>query len=135
VLLPTWSREDWYYIAERAYRLYSEGRVPEAAVLFEGLAAIDPDDAYSRKALAAISIRLGRPEFAIQHLDAVIASDRSDAEALAARCEVLIAMRELDLARRDLNALERLPAGLANVRRLEMCLRQSASQLPAGTPR
>jgi Flp pilus assembly protein TadD len=135
VLLPTWSREDRYYIAERAYRLYTEGRLSEAAILFEGLADIDPEDAYSRKALAAISIRLGRPELGIQHLDAAITRDPRDAEALAARCEVLVAMRDLDSARRDLNLLKHHPAGLAHVRRLELCLRQSDSQLPPGSPR
>jgi hypothetical protein len=54
VLLAGWSQEEIYYIAERAYRLYLQGRLREAAILFAGLIAIDPENAYCRRALASI---------------------------------------------------------------------------------
>src|SRR5215471_10117046 len=142
VLQAAWSKEERYYIAERGYRLYCEGRLPEAGILFEGLVALDPGDAYCHKALAAIHICLGRPELAIQHLDLAIARDRHDAGALAARCEALIIVLDLDSARRDLDSLASIPHGAEDARRLELCLQHSkrsigapASQLPASPPR
>jgi tetratricopeptide (TPR) repeat protein len=137
-----WSREELYYIAERAYRLYCEGRLHEAGILFEGLATIDPEDAYCRKALAAISIRLGRQDLAVRHLSLIIARDRFDADALAGRCEALIAMNDLDAARRDLDFLFNLPEGIQNARRLRLQLLHQSDlargagvpQLPAGPP-
>lgn len=56
--LKIWSREERYYIAERAYRLYLEGFLREAALLFAGLVSIDPNDAYCRQALATIRTAL-----------------------------------------------------------------------------
>ena len=76
-----------YYVAERGYRLY-EGRLREAAILFEGLIVIDPENAYCRKALAAISIGLGQHWLAVRQLSAIIARDPLDTDALARRCEV-----------------------------------------------
>lgn len=135
VKAPAWSREEIYYITERGYRLYCEGQLHEAAILFQGLIAIDPDNAYCRKALSAIDISLGRPELAVRHLSVVIARNRFDVEALAARCETLLAMKDLAAARRDLDSLSALPAGLENARRLRLqFLREaesaSAAQLP-----
>ena len=49
-----WSREEIYYIAERAYRLYRQGKLREAAILFAGLHAADPGNTYCEQALAAI---------------------------------------------------------------------------------
>jgi tetratricopeptide (TPR) repeat protein len=134
---PQWTHEEIYYVAQRGHRLYREGRLGEAAVLFEGLIAIDPDNAYCRKALAAICLRLERYDAAVIHLDAVLALSPRDVDALAGRCEALIATRDLVSARRDLECLTAIPGGVADVRRLRLKLsRQSdaASQLPAGPP-
>ena len=38
---PAWTREEIYYIAERAHRLYRQGRFHDAGILFEGLTAVD----------------------------------------------------------------------------------------------
>jgi tetratricopeptide (TPR) repeat protein len=119
-VMPAWSREEVYCIAERGYRLYREGRLREAAILFEGLIVIDPENAYSRKALAAISIRSGRQELAIGHLSAILQRDRHDVDALARRCEVWIAMGDLAAARQDLDLLTALPGGVEHARRLEL---------------
>jgi tetratricopeptide (TPR) repeat protein len=133
-LLPEWTREEIYYIAQRGYRLYREGRLLESAIVFEGLTAIDPENAYCRKALAAICMRLNRHDRAVGHLDAVLARNRFDAEALAGRCEALMGMREFG---GDLDSLSELPAGRDDARRLRLQLpRDSAAspQLPAGAP-
>jgi len=129
MLLPGWSREEVYYIAERGYHLYQQGRLLEAGILFEGLTVIDPEDAYSRKALAAIHIRLGRPDIAIRHLGTIIAGDRFDADALARRCEALMAAGDLVAAQRDLDTLSKSTAGAESARRLRL------SQLLPPAPR
>jgi hypothetical protein len=54
----SWSREERYYIAERAYRFYREGFLQESELLFAGLLAIDPNDAYCRQALTVIQAAL-----------------------------------------------------------------------------
>jgi predicted Zn-dependent protease len=130
-------------VAERGYLLYREGRLREAGILFQGLIVIDPENAYCRRALAAISIRLGWRRPAIRHLSVLIARDRLDAEAIAARCEALIAEGDLAAARRDLDSLAALPAGVENARRLRLQLLQqselapgaAAPQLQARAPR
>lgn len=63
-MLPAWSPKDVYFIAERAYGLYRQGRLREAAVLFEGLVIVDPENVYCRKALTAVCIGLGEHQFA-----------------------------------------------------------------------
>jgi tetratricopeptide (TPR) repeat protein len=141
VLLDGWSREEVHYIAERGYRLYQEGRLREAAILFAGLIVIDPEDAYCRKALAAISRGLGHHGLAVRHLSVVIERNRKDMDALAGRCEALLAMGDLDAAQRDLNSLAMLAGGSQRVRRLRLQFPaglgfatndQKGSQLPAG---
>jgi Flp pilus assembly protein TadD len=133
-LLPGWTREEIYYLAERAYRLYREGTLREAAILFEGLAAVDPENLYCRKALAAICMKLGQQDAAVGHLDVVLARHRFDVEALAGRCEALMALGDFASAERDLECLTKLPDGRDNARRLRLQLPRGAAlpQLPDG---
>jgi tetratricopeptide (TPR) repeat protein len=141
-LLTEWTREEIYYVAQRGYRLYREGRLREAAILFEGLTIIDPENAYCRKALAAICIRLNQYGAAAAHLDAVLARNHFDREALAGRCEALIGMHEFAAARRDLEVLAELPSGGDDARRLRLQLPRdfqtppsaASPQLPAAAP-
>jgi tetratricopeptide (TPR) repeat protein len=137
-----WSREEIYYISERAHHLYRQGRFDDAGILFEGLTAIDPENVYCRKALAAVYMALKEYGIALRHLSAVLSRDRFDTEALAGRCEALIAMKELAPARRDLHSLSALPAGLEHTCRLrllfeqaELASRARSQQLPDGGPR
>jgi hypothetical protein len=138
-----WSREEIYCVSERGYRLYREGRVVEAGILFEGLMVIDPENAYCRKALAAISIRLGRQDLAIRHLSAIIARDPLDVDALARRCEMWIILGDLAAAGRDLDSLTALPGGSEHAGRLRLQLLHRTEskpgsgvpQLPAGPSR
>jgi tetratricopeptide (TPR) repeat protein len=139
---PVWTREEIYYIAERAHRLYRQGRFDNAGILFEGLTAIDPENVYCRKALAAIYMGLKEHGAAVRHLDAILLRDRFDAEALAGRCEALIAMKVLEAARRDFQSLLALPGGFENARRLRLLLDQAelapgarSQQLPQGQSR
>jgi thioredoxin-like negative regulator of GroEL len=129
--MTVWSREEIHYVAERAYRLYRQGRLTDAAILFEGIAAIDPHNAYCRKALAAISIGLGQHRVAVRHLSSIIARDGRDLDALARRCEAFIAAGDFAAARQDLDSLAALPDGAEAVRRLEARLAAVAAFVPA----
>jgi hypothetical protein len=78
----------------------------------------------------------------VRHLTAILARDRYDAEALAGRCEALIAMKDLAAARRDFQSLSALPAGFENARRLRLLLDHAelapgagSRQLPQGQSR
>jgi hypothetical protein len=135
-LLPGWTHEETYYLAERAYRLYREGRLREAAILFEGLAAVDLENLYCRKALAAICMRLDQHDAAVAHLDVVLGRNRFDVEALAGRCEALMTLCDFASAERDLECLAGLPAGRDDARRLRLRLPRSVSspQLPDSAP-
>ena len=141
--MPRWSEEEIYHVAQRGYLLYRQGRLREAAILFQGLTVIDPENAYCRRALAAVSIGLGHHWLAIQHLSVLIARDRQNSDAIAARYEALIAVGDFAAARRDLNAIAALPSGTQNAQRLSLQLlqrseftsRDAAPQLPGGPPR
>jgi Flp pilus assembly protein TadD len=130
VLRSGWSREEIHYVAERGYRLYREGRLRDAAILFEGLSVVDPENAYCRKALAAVSIALGQLWPAVRHLSVIIARDRLDVDALATRCQALMTAGDLASARRDLEALAALPASAEHARRLKLQLLATSEFAP-----
>ena len=139
-----WSREEIYFVAERGYRLYLEGQFHPAAILFEGLSSIDPKNAYCRKALGVIAIAMGQSRLAVAHFSAVIAHDRLDLDALAGRCEALLAAGDLPAARRDLASVAVMPGGASHARRLTLQFQQQSefptgpsqsSQLPSEAPR
>ncbi|HEY7210482.1 MAG TPA: hypothetical protein VH477_09445 [Bryobacteraceae bacterium] len=60
ILSTAWSQEEIYYIVERAYGLYRQGRLREAAILFAGVRIADPENAYCEDALSAIRSMLGQ---------------------------------------------------------------------------
>jgi tetratricopeptide (TPR) repeat protein len=130
---PAWTREEVYYIAERAHRLYRQGRFHDAGILLDGLIVVDPENLYCRKALAAVCMLLKDHGAAVRHLNAILARDRNDADALAGRCEALIAMKKLAEARRDFQSLSALPYGLENVRRLRLLFDPAELEPPAGS--
>jgi tetratricopeptide (TPR) repeat protein len=139
---PAWTREEIYYIAQRAHGLYRQGRFQDAGLLFDGLIAVDPEDLYCRKALAAVYMVMKEHAAAVRHLNVILARDGYDAEALAGRCEALIAMKDLAAARRDFQSLLDLPAGFENSRRLRLLLDEAelapgarSQQLPPEHPR
>jgi predicted Zn-dependent protease len=108
--LDGWTPEDVFLIAECAYELYLEGKREQAAVIFEGLLAIDPTNVYCRDALTAISLSLGRPEDAVGHASQLLAQVPTHFDALARRCEAYLQLNRVDAAMRDLEALDRVRA-------------------------
>jgi tetratricopeptide (TPR) repeat protein len=84
-----WREEEVFLVAERAHLLYLQGRLQEAATLFEGLRAIDPQNRYCANALAVIYTHPG------------------DDETRICRCEGLIECGRLDEARNEWRSLWR----------------------------
>ena len=109
--LNGWTAEEVYLIAECAYEFYLEGKIEEAAIIFEGLLAVDPNNFYCRDALTAISLSLGQPEDAVAHASALLERVPTHCDALARRCEAYLQLNRMDAAKRDLEALDRVKAG------------------------
>ena len=124
-----WTEEEIYLLADRGYGLYQEGFYREAAVLFEGLTAIAPENAYCRTALAAACLKLGDPHRAVQELDTILQQNPANHEARARRTEVYCELGQWNEARRDLEILRRNQQW-KHLRRLHWRLR-TAGQLSA----
>jgi len=102
-----WTDEEIYLLAERGYALYRQGCYREAAVIFEGLVAVDPQNAYCRTALVAMCLVLGDTRRAVCELSILLTRNPADHEARARRCEVFCELRQWDDARQDLAILKR----------------------------
>ena len=72
---------EFYAIAQRAYELALQGAYDQAAVLLEGLNAVDPTDRYSLITLAAVRLKQHRPADAAQLLEHRLKMDPADGEA------------------------------------------------------
>ena len=122
---PNWTEEDIYRVAERGHWLHLQGRYLEAAIIFQGLVAADPEDRYSREALAAAWLALGQPERAIEHLDYWLSREPSDLAMRSRRMEAYLLSGNFSAAVRDFEYLRKvLPTH--QVRRLELTLEVSA---------
>jgi tetratricopeptide (TPR) repeat protein len=102
-----WTSEEMYLLADRGYGFYQQGRYEEAAVIFDGLIALDPGNSYYRTALAAICLALGDAQRAVDELSTVLEKTPADLEARARRCEAYCELRRWAEARRDLAVLQR----------------------------
>jgi predicted Zn-dependent protease len=122
---PGWSAEEIYLIAERGHSLHLQGRYREAAVIFQGLVAADPDDHYCRESLAAAWLGVGKPERAIEQLNALLVRDHGDLAVRARRFEAYLMAGNFSAAVRDFEYLKHLLPG-HQVRRLELTLEAAA---------
>ena len=135
-MAATWTNGEIELVAERAYQLHLQGKHVDAAIIFEGLLAIDPRNLYCLQALAALSLKLGSAEKALQYADRALALSPRDLEALACRCEANILLNRLAAARQDLEAINRLRAK-SHAARLSLRIAQaekfSSNLLPDAT--
>ena len=60
------SEEELYSIASQGFFLFLQGKTEPARVIFEGLVAVDPRNAYYYRALGAIYWRLKDPQKALK---------------------------------------------------------------------
>jgi type III secretion system low calcium response chaperone LcrH/SycD len=80
--------EELYSVAKTAYFLYYQGRINEARVLFQGLYAVNPLDAYFAKALGVVELAAGNVQGAISAYDVAIKLAPDDPAAYVGRAEV-----------------------------------------------
>jgi predicted Zn-dependent protease len=102
-----WTPEEIYLLADRGYALYRQGRYQEAAVIFEGLTALDPLNSYCRTALATVCLSLGDAQRAVNELSFLLNRNPADHEARARRCEAYCELASWAEARQDLAILRR----------------------------
>src|SRR5579883_1376524 len=122
----TWTSEELYLLADRGYGFYQQGRYEEAAVIFDGLIALDAGNSYYRTALAAICLALGDAQRAVDASSAVLEQTPADLDAgggcsRAASAALFLARGAPQRAVDELSAvLEMTPADLeARARRCE----------------
>jgi len=93
-----WSEDEVYLVAGRAYELAMQGQYTDAAIIFDGLAAVAPHNHYVRCALAALCTQLEQPETAM----AVLAAGPDSPQAAQLRVEALLELKRFDDAKREL---------------------------------
>lgn len=96
------SDEELYAIANQGYHLFVQGKNEPARVLFEGLVAIDPRNAYYYRALGAIYWRIKEPQLAVRQFTYAIRVSPREISSYVNRAEVYVAQRQFKLARSDL---------------------------------
>jgi predicted Zn-dependent protease len=133
-----WTNGEIELVAERAYQLHLQGKHLDAAIIFEGLLAIDPHNVYCLEAMAALSLKLGSPEDTLEYADRVLAFSPNQVEALACRCEANVLLNRFAEAQQDLESMKQLRAK-AHVARLTMRIanagKNSSNLLPDATVR
>src|SRR4029077_3792569 len=97
-----YSDEELYAISRTAYFFYYQGRLEEARILFQGLYAVDPMNAYFAKALGVIELAAGNPQGALAAYDVALKLAPEDAAAYVGRAEVRLASGERSHASEDL---------------------------------
>lgn len=94
--------EELYAIASFGYLLFMQGKFDEARVIFEGLIAISPRQAYYYRALGSIYVRLKEPERAIRQYTNALKVEPNNLIAYIQRAEVYVSYKKFPLAKRDL---------------------------------
>jgi len=96
-----------FAVANQGYYMFLQGKSEEARVVFEGLVAVDPKNAYYYRALGAIYWRLREPQKAVKQFTYAMRVAPNDVSSYVNRAEVYVAMRNYSSARDDLRfALE-----------------------------
>ncbi len=115
----SWTNTEIQLVAELAYQLHLQGKHQDAAIILKGLLAIDPRNVYCLEALAALSLKLGSAEEALEYANRALDFSPNQVEALACRCEANVLLNRFAEAQQDLESMRQLPAG-AHVIRLAM---------------
>ena len=97
------SEDELYAIASQGYYLFLQGKAEPARVLFEGLVAIDPRNAYYYRALGAIYWRLKESQKAIRQFTYAIRVAPEEISSYINRAEVYVALQQFKPATSDLN--------------------------------
>jgi tetratricopeptide (TPR) repeat protein len=130
-----WTAEEMRLVADVGYALAEQGRTDEAITIFEGLVALAPATSYFQSSLGALWLRKGDQRRAVEYLDAALASDPFDLNALTNRGEALLQLGERESALRDLRRVAETSgvvneSALACVTRARALLRTEESAAP-----
>ena len=91
-----------YAVATQGYFFFLQGKSEPARLIFEGLVAIDPRNAYYYRALGAIYWRERQAQKAIRQFTYAIRVSPHDVASYIGRAEVYVASKNFDEARDDL---------------------------------
>lgn len=89
-------------MAKNGFTLLNQGKLQKAKVIFEGLLALDPFDAYFHSALGSIAFQEKNMDGALKHFDQAISINPFFATARAHRGEIRLAQNDLTGAIEDL---------------------------------
>ena len=96
------SPEELYAIASQGYFMFLQGKTEQARVIFEGLVAIDPRNAYYYRALGAIYWRLKEAPKALKQFTYAIRVAPGEISSYINRAEIFVGQQLFDRARADL---------------------------------
>jgi predicted Zn-dependent protease len=133
-----WTNVEIELLAEWAYQLHLQGKHSDAAIIFEGLLAIDPRNVYCLEALAALSLKSGSAEDALEYADRALALSPDRVEALACRCEANVRLSRFAEAQQDLEGMKQLREEVPAARfsmRIASAGNSSSNLLPDATSR
>lgn len=89
-------------IADVGFAYFAQGKYEQAAIVLEGLAALDPRSAWYRKALGAVALAQGQFEAAVRRYDEAVGISAVDAEAYLGRAEAYLGLGKRKDAEADL---------------------------------
>ena len=116
--LAGFTAEQAQVVADHGVACLLAGKLPEAVVVFDGLLAFNPRDAFAHAARGALYEHEGDDTAALAHYCAALELAPDFLAPRLARAEVLLRLGHRDLARADVAAAESgAPAG-ADARRL-----------------
>ncbi|MBI2567979.1 MAG: tetratricopeptide repeat protein [Candidatus Schekmanbacteria bacterium] len=94
--------QDIVGIAHLAHMLYLQGKTDSAKIIFEGLEALEPNDAFIQSALGAIYLRDENEAAALRHLNRALELKPNDIYALCNRGELRLRASMFQEATEDL---------------------------------
>ncbi len=97
------TREQLYTIADKAYQLFTQGKLDEAKQLYEGLVAADPFDSVFHCHLGAVLWRAGELDRAYEEYDAAVRFNIANVDALSGRGELSLARGDFEKGIEDLS--------------------------------
>jgi predicted Zn-dependent protease len=97
-----YSDEALHAVARQAIVLFLQGKVADAQSIFQGLAAINPKDAYFARMLGVVECAAGQRANALAAFETAIKLDPQEPAGCVGRAEVLLAMGQKARAVEDL---------------------------------
>lgn len=96
------TEEELYALSNQGYYLFLQGKTEPARVIFEGLVAIEPRNAYYYRALGVIYWQLKEPQKALKQFTYAIRVAPREIASYINRAEVYVALKQFEQARSDL---------------------------------